>query len=126
MPRISGTLITVRTSRQGAAMEKGKLTPEYLEETATLNVCPDDLALLGLAQGKCARLVSREGEVMVTCRVAEGPQGIFFLPLGPTANQLIGGETQGTGVPDFKGVAVTLESGPPGSGQAESGEGVPL
>jgi formylmethanofuran dehydrogenase subunit D len=54
-------------------------------------------------------LTSPHGEVVVTCRAAQGPQGIFFLPLGPAANQLIGGDTDGTGVPDFKGVTVTLE-----------------
>jgi formylmethanofuran dehydrogenase subunit D len=109
MACISGMLITVRTSRQGAAMEKGKLTPEYLEETAMLSVCPADLGALGLAPGQRARLASENGEVVVTCRAVEGPPGIFFLPLGPTANQLMGGDTRGTGVPDYKGVTVTLE-----------------
>ena len=123
MAAISGTLITVRTSRQGAAMEKGKLTPEYLEETATLNVCPTDCEALGLALDKRARLRSASGEVTVTCRSVDGPQGIFFLPLGPTANRLIGGDTQGTGVPNFKGIAVTLERYSETSGRAESGKG---
>ncbi len=50
MTSISGMLITVRTGRQGAAMEKGKFTPEYLEETAMLSVCPRDFETLGLAQ----------------------------------------------------------------------------
>lgn len=112
MASISGMLITIRTSRQGAAMEKGKFTPEYLEEIAMLSVCPTDLDSLGLGAGKRARLASRNGEVIVTCRAADGPKGVFFLPLGPTANQLIGGETQGTGVPNYKGVAVTLKPEP--------------
>lgn len=105
-------LITVRTSRQGAAMEKGKFTPEYLEEIAMLSVCPSDLETLGLADGQRARLTSRNGEVTVTCRTAEGPRGIFFLPLGPKANELIGGETHGTGVPNYKGIAVMIEPDP--------------
>ncbi len=109
MAIISGILITVRTARQGAAMEKGKFTPEYLEETATLDVNPEDFTALGLAPGVQARLTSPDGEVVVVCRTADGPRGIFFLPLGPTANRLIGGETHGTGVPDFKGIAVTLK-----------------
>jgi formylmethanofuran dehydrogenase subunit D len=124
MASISGMLITVRTSRQGAAMEKGKFTPEYLEEIAMLSVCPTDCEALGLAPGKRARLTSQNGEVIVTCRTVDGPRGIFFLPLGPTANQLIGGETHGTGVPNFKGVAVTLKSDPGISEQAESTEDV--
>ena len=123
MASISGTLITVRTSRQGAAMEKGKLTAEYLEEIATLNVCPKDCEILGLAPGERARLRSADGEVTVACRVVDGPRGIFFLPLGPTANRLIGGDTQGTGVPNFKGVAVTLERYAGNFKPAESGKG---
>ena len=106
---ISGILITVRTGRQGATMENGKSTPEYLEETSTLAINPENLAALGMAPGQRARLKSPDGEVIVTCRPTEGPHGLFFLPLGPTASQLISGETHGTGVPDFKGLAVTLE-----------------
>jgi len=123
MASISGMLITVRTSRQGAAMEKGKFTPEYLEETAMLSVCPKDFEALGLTPDRRARLTSQNGKVIVTCRAVEGPPGIFFLPLGPTANQVIGGETQGTGVPNYKGVAVTLEPEP--EKQADSRKDVP-
>ncbi len=120
MASISGMLITVRTSRQGAAMEKGKFTPEYLEETAMLSVCLTDFEALGMAPGNRARLTSQNGEVIVTCRVADGPMGIFFMPLGPTANQLIGGETHGTGVPNYKGVAVTLRPDPETSEREDS------
>jgi formylmethanofuran dehydrogenase subunit D len=107
---ISGLLITVRTGRQGATMENGKSTPEYIEETSTLAINPEDFAALGMALGQRARLKSPDGEVIVTCRPTTGPRGLFFLPLGPTASQLISGETHGTGVPDFKGLVVTLES----------------
>lgn len=106
---ISGLLITVRTGRQGATMENGKFSSEYLEETTTLAINPEDFASLELSPGQRARLKSPAGEVLVTCRPTEGPRGLFFLPLGPTANRLIGGETYGTGVPDFKGVQVSLE-----------------
>lgn len=119
---ISGLLITVRTARQGATMENGKSTPEYLEETSTLAINPEDFAALGMASGQRARLKSSEGEVIVTCRPTEGPYGLFFLPLGPTASQLISGETHGTGVPDFKGFAVTLEPEHELPHRADSGE----
>jgi len=109
MAIIKGQLITVRTSRQGAAMENGKGSQEYLEEISTLTLSADDLALLGIAPGGRAVLKSSEGEVTVTCRTAKGPRGVFFLPLGPVANQLISGETHGTGVPNFKGIQVWLE-----------------
>jgi len=89
-------------------MEKGKHSEEYWQEIATLAVNPEDFASLGLDQDKRAVLKSAAGEITVTCRPAEGPRGIFFLPLGPLANRLLNGETHGTGVPDFKGIPVTL------------------
>lgn len=109
MAIISGLLFTIRTGKQGAAMENGKTSEGYKVETSALAINPDDIAALGLAEGQRARLKSSEGEVIVTCRPTEGPSGLFFLPLGPTASQLISGETHGTGVPDFKAVPVTLE-----------------
>ena len=124
MPAISGILITVRTGRQGAAMEKGKFTPEYKEEIRTLELSPQDLMVLGIAPGQQARLISRNGEAIVACRPKEGPRGLFFLPLGPIANQLTSGETQGTGVPDFKELAVTLKPEPGESFLSDSGEEV--
>jgi formylmethanofuran dehydrogenase subunit D len=120
MASISGMLITVRTSRQGAAMEKGKFTPEYLEETAMLSLCPADFQAVGLTPGQHARLISDDGEAVVTCRSAEGPKGVFFMPLGPTANLLIGGETQGTGVPHYKGITVTVKPEPDACTQADA------
>jgi len=110
MNSITGVLITVRTSRQGAAMEKGKSSAEYLQEISTVSVSPEDLAKLDVNQDNKALLKSAAGEITVTCRSAAGPQGIFFLPLGHLANRLIGDETYGTGVPDFKGIPVVLSS----------------
>jgi formylmethanofuran dehydrogenase subunit D len=119
MNSIRGLLITVRTAKQGAAMEKGKYTEEYARETSTLSVNPDDLAELGLNSEMLAMLESNEAKIIVTCREADGPKGVFFLPLGQAANQLIGKETLGTGVPDFKGIHVRLRAAlPPDKEQA--------
>lgn len=89
-------------------MEKGKFSEEYAREISTLNVNPEDMAALNLNNDMRAVLESDDGKILVTCRKAEGPKGLFFLPLGQAANQLIGKETLGTGVPDFKGIAVRL------------------
>ncbi|KTE91137.1 hypothetical protein AT727_05945 [Desulfitobacterium hafniense] len=108
MGSMEGILITVRTSKQGAAMEKGKFSEEYRREIASLTLNPDDFARLQLGEEKRALLKSGAGEVEVICRAAEGPQGIFFLPLGAVANELLDEETHGTGVPDFKGIPVRI------------------
>jgi len=101
---ISGQLITVRTSRQGAAMEKGKFTEEYIQEISSLTLNPKDLDSLGLGEDMKALLKTSVGEVAVTCRPGDVPQGLFFMPLGAVANSITHSETYGTGVPDFKGV----------------------
>lgn len=109
MCRVSGLLVTVRTGKQGAEMVCGKSTPKYLAEIAALRLHPDDLAALGLAADDRAWLRSAHGEAVVTCRPTEGPRGLFFLPLGAVANQLFSASsTNGTGVPDWKGLDVTL------------------
>jgi formylmethanofuran dehydrogenase subunit D len=107
---ISGMLITVRTLKQGAAMEKGKLdNEEYLKEISTVTLNSEELDSLGLGEDKQALLKTAAGEVKVYCRPGEGiGKGQFFMPLGHVANSVTWAETQGTGVPDFKGVDATL------------------
>jgi formylmethanofuran dehydrogenase subunit D len=106
---LSGLLITIRTARQGTEMVCGKSTPKYLEEISTVRLNPEDLAELGLAQNQLALLASAHGEAVVTCRSSEGPRGIFFMPLGAVANQLFSAAcTNGTGVPEWKSLKVTL------------------
>jgi formylmethanofuran dehydrogenase subunit D len=106
---LSGLLITVRTARQGTEMVCGKSTPKYLEEISTVRLNPEDLAELGLAPNQSALLASAHGEAIVTCRSTEGPRGLFFMPLGPVANQLFSAAcTYGTGVPEWKSLQVTL------------------
>ncbi|MEG2406812.1 MAG: hypothetical protein RSB05_07025 [Clostridiales bacterium] len=110
MKMLEGFLITVRTAKQGTAMEKGKFSDEYIKEISMLNVNPDDLAELSLDESMKAVLKSAETEIEVTCREAKGPRGVFFLPLGQPANYLLGKETHGTGVPDYKGIPVQLSA----------------
>ncbi len=112
---ITGALVTVRTAKQGAEMESGKTNAKYLAEIATLRLNPDDLTALGLEEGGQAVLASAHGRVVVTCRAAEGPRGLFFLPLGEVANRLCSAAvTNGTGVPQWKYLEVTVS--PRGTG----------
>lgn len=110
MAGISGLLVTVRTGKQGAEMMRGKMNPEYLDEISTLRINPDDMAELPLASGQKAKIVSPHGEVLVTCLSSDVPRKLFFLPVGPVANRLVSGsDTDGTGVPAWKGEQVTIE-----------------
>ncbi len=91
-------------------MMKGKFSDGYLAEIASLQINPEDLDELALAEGDQARITSPFGEAVVTCHPTDVPKGLFFMPLGPLANQLFsGGHTDGTGVPRWKWQPVTIE-----------------
>ena len=110
MARINGLLVTVRTGKQGAEMMKGKLTSEYLEEISVLRMNPDDMAEVHIFPGQKAKISSPYGEALVTCHDSDVPRKLLFLPLGPVANRLVSGaDTDGTGVPAWKGQQVTIE-----------------
>ena len=105
-------LIPGRTSRQGTSLNEGKETEEYLEETGTLQVSPADMKRLGLKDGDRVRLRSEHGRVEVPCRASKGdelPPGVLFIAYGDCSSRLMGGDTHGTGMPDSKGIDVTLE-----------------
>jgi formylmethanofuran dehydrogenase subunit D len=105
-------LIPGRTSRQGTSLNEGKFSEEYLEEIGTLQVSPVDMKRIGLADGDRVRLTSEHGAVEVPCRAAKGdelPPGVLFIAYGDWSSRLMGGDTHGTGMPDSKGIDVTME-----------------
>ena len=105
-------LIPGRTSRQGTSLNEGKFSQEYLEETGTLQVSPADMKRLRLQDGDRVRLRSEHGEVEVPCRASKGdelPPGLLFIAYGDWSSRLMGGDTHGTGMPDSKGIDVTME-----------------
>jgi formylmethanofuran dehydrogenase subunit D len=105
-------LIPGRTARQGTSLNEGKLKKEYLEETSTLLMNPDDLARLGLKTGDRVRLRSEQGQVEMPCQATKAgdlPSGLLFLPYGDLSSRLMGGDTHGTGMPNSKGIDVELD-----------------
>jgi formylmethanofuran dehydrogenase subunit D len=104
-------LIPGRTSRQGTTLNEGKLKRDYLEETGTLLMAPEDMSRLGLNPGDRVRLRSAQGTVEVPCQPAKAgelPPGVLFIPYGDVSSRLMGGNTHGTGMPDSKGIDVEL------------------
>ena len=105
-------LIPGRTSRQGTSLTASKLEGEYIEETGTLYVCPDDMTRLGLRNGDRVRLHTEQGSSEVACQNAKAgelPPGLLFLPYGDASSRLMGGDTHGTGMPTSKSFDVELE-----------------
>src|SRR5439155_1109219 len=85
-----------------------KASAQYREVTRTLRMNPDDMKRLGLADGSRVRLRTAEAEVEVTCVSGrdELPPGLLFIAYGPESSRLLGGDTQGTGMPAPTGEAV--------------------
>jgi formylmethanofuran dehydrogenase subunit D len=111
-PAESFILIPGRTSRQGTSLNEGKFTSEYVEETSTLLMSPEDMARLGLQKGDRVRLRTRQGQIELPCQAAKAgelPPGLLFLPYGDMSSRLMSGDTHGTGMPDSKGLDVELE-----------------
>jgi formylmethanofuran dehydrogenase subunit D len=105
-------LIPGRSSRQGTSLNEGKFSADYIDETNTLFMCPEDMKRLGLVNGERLRLRSEHGAVELPCQGAkdgELPTGLLFLAYGDASSRLMGADTHGTGMPDSKGLDVTIE-----------------
>jgi formylmethanofuran dehydrogenase subunit D len=69
-------------------------------------------------QGVGLEVATSHGSVVVAGRISKGlDEGVAFFPYGPWANQVFGSETDGTGMPAYKGVEATLE---PAKGEVPS------
>ncbi|MBC7250894.1 MAG: formylmethanofuran dehydrogenase [Anaerolineae bacterium] len=102
-------LITGRTAKQGAALHKGKDSSEYRQATGFVQMSREDRERLGVEEGRRVRLRTAFGEAELELREGDVPPGMLFVPLGPGANALIGADTEGTGMPDSKGLPVEVE-----------------
>jgi formylmethanofuran dehydrogenase subunit D len=103
-------LVTGRTTRQGVASEIGKGSDDYFGSVAVVFLTKKDMEMLSFQSGDNVELKSAHGSVVVRCEEGKwGREGIAFIPYGPWANLLCGSDTQGTGMPDYKGFEVTLE-----------------
>jgi formylmethanofuran dehydrogenase subunit D len=102
-------LITGRTAKQGAALHKGKDSDEYRQATGFVAMSREDRERLGIEEGRSVRVRTTFGETELELREKELPPGMIFVPMGPTANTLIAAETQGTGMPDSKGLEAEVE-----------------
>ncbi len=113
MPTETFILIPGRTSRQGTTLNEGKFSDDYVEETSTLFVAPEDMTRLGLKNGDRVRLRSETGrEIELPCiasKAGEMPPGLLFMPYGDLSSRLMDGDTHGTGMPNSKGFDVELE-----------------
>ena len=102
-------LFPIRTNKQGVQVNVGKDGADYDAIVNTLTVHADDLAALGAAAGATVRVRTETGEATFRCAAGNVPRGMLFVPYGPPTSRLMGGETDGTGMPTSKGWDVDVE-----------------
>jgi formylmethanofuran dehydrogenase subunit D len=102
-------IISGRTLEQGATVEE-KLTGEYFNAVNYCELSEDDFNSLGLGDGDRIKIKTEFGEVVVFAVKNKNLQkGMVFIPMGPYANMIIDPNTDGTGMPQFKGIKGTVE-----------------
>ena len=98
-----------RTSKQGQQINVGKDYPEYQAIVNTVTMHPDDMKSLGILSGGTIRVWTDHGETTFQCKEGKVPSGMLFVPYGPPTCRLMGGSTDGTGMPTSKGWEVEVE-----------------
>jgi formylmethanofuran dehydrogenase subunit D len=101
-------LITGRSTRQGRAIHLGKVAQEYLDEIGAVEMHPADMRAIGIKAGDEVRIASPHGEAVLRCREGSIPEGLAFAAYGGFVNRLVGTDTQGTGMPDSKGIEIDV------------------
>jgi formylmethanofuran dehydrogenase subunit D len=116
--KLNVTLVSGRTSQQGVGLEEGKTSDNYIKNVNHVQLCPDDAEKMKLKEGSAVSVETRHGSVVVNWRPSkELEAGMVFFPYGPWANQVYGYETEGTGMPIFKGIEATVS---PAKGKVKS------
>ena len=97
-----------RSSRQGSLINVGKDSEEYIALTNSMTMEPGDMESIGLAEGQMAIVRTEFGEAQFKCQAGKIPEGMIFVPYGPPTCKLMGGVTDGTGMPTSKGWEVEV------------------
>ncbi len=116
MPKLRVTLLTGRTLRQGQGKEYGKLSERYWKSVSICEIDPDDMKSLSVKEGQNVKIVTNFGSVVVRAvKSLRGPhKGVIFVPYGPWASMIVSPETDGIGMPSFKGIDAIIEPAPEG------------
>lgn len=97
-----------RSAKQGTLINVGKDSEEYIALTNTMTMAAADMAEIGLAEGQSAVVRTEFGEATFRCQAGNVPLGMIFVPYGPPTCKLMGGNTDGTGMPMSKGWEVEV------------------
>lgn len=109
MPSQRLLLNPIRTAKQGVNVNVGKDGDEYKTIVTTLTIHASDMEALGVSDGDTVRVTSEFGDAEFKCETGKVPEGMIFVPYGPPTCKLMGGNTDGTGMPTSKGWEVDVE-----------------
>jgi formylmethanofuran dehydrogenase subunit D len=98
-----------RTTKQGQQINAGKDSPAYQAIVNAVTMHPEDMKALGVLPGGSVRVTTAHGEATFQCKEGKVPQGMLFVAYGPPTCRLMGGSTDGTGMPTSKGWEVDVE-----------------
>jgi len=99
-----------RTTKQGQQINVGKDSAEYQATVSTVTMHADDMKVAGIQPGGSVRISTEHAAIVFTCVEGKVPQGMIFVPYGPPTCQLMGRNTDGTGMPTSKGWEVEIEA----------------
>ncbi len=97
-----------RSAVQGSLINVGKDSEEYIALTTAMTMAPTDMKEIGLAEGQWAIVRTEFGEEKFRCEAGKIPEGMIFIAYGPPTCKLMGGDTNGTGMPTSKGWEVEV------------------
>jgi formylmethanofuran dehydrogenase subunit D len=97
-----------RSSDQGKLINVGKYSDAYVALTNTMTMLAADMTEIGLVEGQLALVRTEFGEASFKCQAGKVPAGMIFVPYGPPTCRLMGGDTDGTGMPTSKGWEVEI------------------
>ena len=101
--------ISGRTIDQAKGMHMGKHTDFYGRAVSMIEMNERDMENESFVEGEAVRIVSQWGEADGWVKKSDVPQGMVFVPMGPVANAVSGVDTEGTGMPLFKGFNVDVK-----------------
>jgi len=109
MERMNARLISGRTIAQGQNLDN-KLSEEYFNAVAICEMNEKEMEKIGVSADEHVEVRTSYGEVVVKAKEGGGnPEGISFITMGPWANAVVSGDTQGAGMPQYKGIDAEIE-----------------
>lgn len=111
MSSVQVILLTGRSLSQGRSKEQGKLSDFYLQSVACCEICAADLVKIGANHGENIRISTEHGSIVVKSVLPTQtlPPGVVFMPYSLWATQVSGSDTDGSGMPSYKGTPATVQ-----------------